>query len=137
MVNLDELTEGDKFTYQDVLYEKLGGDRDAVALSGEWKGDTHSFRQRTLVKQVENISTINHPSAMRQLLDDMCERMAANDDMWKDRSLGDLLRRIQEELGELIQCLCNQESAENVRDEAADVANFLWMLVDVYEAKLK
>ena len=129
-----DLEAGNKFTVNKVNYLKLTSHKSAAVMSWKWRGEHVHFTPSIEVKRLEDTKS------MDQILDDMCERMAANaykGDTWRHESLGYLLRRVQEELGELIQCLCNQESTYQVRNEAADVANFLWMLVEVYEAKLR
>ena len=52
---------------------------------------------------------------------------------WKDDPLDYLMIRTVGELGELINCHTDSDSAKDLRflDEAADVANFLMMLCDV------
>ncbi len=134
MTQFRELKKGDKFvTTLGNRYMRMQGYL-SVALSGNNIGGMIPFPFS------QTVDKINEPPAMHQLLDDMCERIAANahkGDTWANESVGGLLRRVQEEMGELVQAVCEGHSVSDVRQEAADVANFLWMLVEVYEAKLK
>ena len=64
----------------------------------------------------------------------MAERLDANSHKrgWEQMSPKALLVRAEQELGELRRALERGESDLRVRFEAADVGNFLGMLVEVY-----
>ena len=67
--------------------------------------------------------------------DAMAERLEANAHKhgWEDMSPKQLLRRLEQEVGELRRAIENGESPSRVTHEAADAGNFAAMLSVAYE----
>lgn len=79
-----------------------------------------------------------HEPEINQALDRWTETMRAklienrHKGGWRNCSVSALLRRVHEELGELVEAVMNDEAMEHIDAEAADVANMAMMVADVF-----
>ena len=84
-------------------------------------------------------------SATQKYVDDFAKAMEAKLEVnrhkgdregWLGDSMNQLLGRCMEEFCELSNAVLDKKSPQEVRDEAADVANFCMMIADKYNYEL-
>ena len=99
----------------DLFFEKAPG-KSAEAGGKRWEKDEHDLAMSFASAMMENLAQNRWKGG------------------WDQESVAELLERVHEELAELVDAVNERADAKTVRAEAADVANFLAMLVANYTA---